>query len=70
MKHPEWEVVRIHVVEGGWSWEIAHHGLVVLVAAEPIRNPATCTLAALRLRNGLAAGRFVLDDTGHVIAAG
>lgn len=64
-ERPEWEVSRVYVVEGGWSWEIAHGGRVVLVAAEPIRNPATCAREAERWRSDLASGRIILGDDGN-----
>jgi hypothetical protein len=62
-----WAVSRIHVVEGGWSWEIACDGVPVLVAAEAIRNPASCAIAAERFRRDLEAGRIVLDEDGDPI---
>lgn len=64
-ERPEWEVARVHVVDGGWSWEIAHRGRVVLVAAEPHRNPASCAMEAERWRRDLASGRIVLGEDGN-----
>lgn len=60
-----WTVSGIHRVDGGWSWEIARDGVIVLGAAEPIRNPATCAITAERFRRDLAAGRIVLDEDGN-----
>lgn len=67
MIDPDWQVVRVHPVDGGWAWELAHRGLVLLVAAEPIRNPARCAIEAEEWRRRMATGEYVLDQEGRAV---